>query len=384
MADGLIAQDGRPLRVAVLEPVPNSGGGSEAMSLLIARALARRGAQVQLLHEQPGDLVDRYVDIGARPLHTRLPLFTRRAPLAFARGLRGLAGVLAEQRTGLLLTSHLGYLRQAALLRAMTGVPALFHLGLPSVGDGALLRWSYGRIARGVAPGEPIAEGWRRDGWLASSLSVVPNWVDAGRFLPGNRHAARDALDLHRDARYVVVVGRKSRDKGTLDMLAAFARLAADQVDLRLALVGPVGDGFAGTLEGALAALPAGVRARILLHGATAHPEQWYAAADVACVPSHMEAYGLAVAEAMACAVPVVATDVGAARDLLRGLAEPVAPGDIDALVHALDHALALPDASRAEQGARLRERVLDGIERDGAADAYCRLALQATARGRP
>lgn len=369
------------LRIAVLEPVPRSGGGSEAMSLAIARLLADAGAHLHLLHQEPGDLVERYAGIGAHSMQLTLPLFTRRAPVSLAKGVIGLARVLRASGIDLVVTSHLGYVRQLAAIRAFAGVPTLYHLGLPSIGSDAGLRWSYQRMAMGVGPSEALADGWMRDGWPRDRMAVVPNWVDTQRFGPVERVATRARLGMRQDATYIASVGRMSRDKGTPDLIAAFARIAVARPALRLLLVGPTGDGFAMERDEAIAALPADVRERVDVRGATSEPEAWYGSANIACSASRAEAYGLAVAEAMACGVPVVATAVGSAPALLGESGRCIQPGDVDALADVLAHWADAGDAVRASQGAAMRLRMLGDRSAAEAADAYVRLALQAAGR---
>lgn len=377
----LRASGGRPLRVTVLEPVPRSGGGSEAMSLAIAGALVDAGATLQLLHVSDGDLVARYESLGAVRVQGHLPLFTRRAPLSLFRGVMGLARTLGRLQSDLVLTSHLGFVRQLAAVQMLAGVPSLVHLGLPSVGTGALLRRSYQRMGQGVCPHDGIAAGWTADGWPASRMAVVPNWVDTTRFKPGDRAGARHTLGLRADGLYIAVVGRLSRAKGTLDLIAAFVQVASRHTRARLLLVGPVGDGFEGELAATLDTLPPDARARVERHPATNVPEAWYVAGDVACSASHTETYGLAVAEAMACALPVVATDAGSAQLLLGDAGSCVAVGDVAALAAALDRWLDASEEARSAAGARLRARLQAHDDATGASNAYVELAARTATR---
>src|SRR5205807_4769780 len=97
-----------------------------------------------------------------------------------------------------------------------------------------------------------------------------------------------------------------------------------------------------------------------------------YAEAEVAVVPSLYEGFSLPAVEAMACAVPVVATTAGAlpevvGRDGDAGLLVP--PGDAPALAAAIDRALA--DASlRRQLGYHGRARVLERFTWERAAEA--------------
>jgi glycosyltransferase involved in cell wall biosynthesis len=96
-----------------------------------------------------------------------------------------------------------------------------------------------------------------------------------------------------------------------------------------------------------------------------------YAQAEVAVVPSLYEGFSLPAVEAMACAVPVVATTGGAlpeviGRDGETGLLVP--PGDSLALAVAIERAL--DDAAlRQRMGSSGRERVLELFSWERAAE---------------
>ncbi len=81
-----------------------------------------------------------------------------------------------------------------------------------------------------------------------------------------------------------------------------------------------------------------------------------YAAADLFVLPSWHEGYGMAVAEALAHGLPVVATNTGALAQMLPSAAgRPVPPGDLPALRSALAELIADP-AARAACAAAARE----------------------------
>ncbi len=89
----------------------------------------------------------------------------------------------------------------------------------------------------------------------------------------------------------------------------------------------------------------------------------YYDAADVFVLPTHYEGYGMAVAEALACGLPVVGTATGAIPELVgdeAGIVVP--PGDVNALARALTQVLDdMPTGTRerlAEGARRVRERL--------------------------
>jgi glycosyltransferase involved in cell wall biosynthesis len=164
----------------------------------------------------------------------------------------------------------------------------------------------------------------------AKAVRVIPSAVE----LP-------ERVGEPADPPEVLFVGRLSPEKGILDLVQA-----ADGIPLTVAGDGPLRDRVPGALG-------------FVQH--TALPPLYERAAVVA-VPSHREGFGVACAEAMAHARPVVASAVGGLLDLVvdgeTGMLVP--PRDIPALRGALERLLADPDLRRrlGEAGrARVQER---------------------------
>jgi glycosyltransferase involved in cell wall biosynthesis len=106
-----------------------------------------------------------------------------------------------------------------------------------------------------------------------------------------------------------------------------------------------------------------------------------YNEADVFVLPTYADAVPNVVVEAMAAGLPVVATDVGAVREMVGDAGVVVPRGDVDALAAALG-GLHRDPARRASLGAKARERVSRHYEASRQAE---RLAewLHGLARGR-
>jgi glycosyltransferase involved in cell wall biosynthesis len=165
----------------------------------------------------------------------------------------------------------------------------------------------------------------------AAKVHVLGGAVDVDRFTPGDRAAARAALDVP-DGAWVAVTARRLDPRMGIDTLIdAWAQLEDPS---RLLLV--VSDGpERGALEARASA--AGIESMVRFLGRVSDDDliAAYRAADVSVVPSHaLEGFGLVVLEAMACGTPVIGTTVGGLGETLRrvdpGLAVP--PGDSDAL----------------------------------------------------
>jgi glycosyltransferase involved in cell wall biosynthesis len=126
------------------------------------------------------------------------------------------------------------------------------------------------------------------------------------------------------------------RRKGQDVLLRALARLRC--FCWRLLLVGPARDAaFAGRLR--RLARDLGIEGRIVFEGAVGASRlaRFYRVADLFVLPSHYEGYGIAVAEAAAYGLPVVASDAGAIREAIVGAWHRlVPPGDAVALADAL------------------------------------------------
>jgi len=98
-----------------------------------------------------------------------------------------------------------------------------------------------------------------------------------------------------------------------------------------------------------------GLEQRIAFVGATPTPDTEYRQADLFVLPSRYEGYGMVFAEAIACGLPVVATQVGAAADIVSNDAGILVPvDDAPALSSALAQVLSDDQHRRAlQQGAR-------------------------------
>jgi glycosyltransferase involved in cell wall biosynthesis len=362
------------MKLLVLEPDPSHGGGSEAVTLSLSRELAQRGHQVILLHETQGSMLPDYGEFAAEIVRRPLPGFALRAPWRTLACVARIGSLARRLGIDAVVSSHLGFIRHGALVRAVYGIPFLFHLGLPNVGSSRMPRMAYQRMGAGIAPSAHTRMDWAQAGWPAATLHEVRNWVDPQRFRPSADVAAlRRELRMPEDTPCVVFVGRVCEQKGVDVLIQAFAQLGAGIDEANLVIVGAVAPDFRAPLEALLGLLDPLVRNRILLRPVTSFPEKYYAAADVACAPSRGdEAFGLTVLEAMSSGVPVVSSALGIIPQILGeehgDLLVPA--GDTASLAACLGFWLSRP-AARIECGRRLRERVVQSYGPDPSIDAY-------------
>lgn len=190
----------------------------------------------------------------------------------------------------------------------------------------------------------------------ASRLYDFPNAVDTGRFTlitNGERVAARRSLGVALDAQAVLHLGWSWERKGGDLMVAAAQQLAAEP-DLVLLTV----------LAADAASVPGVDGESIVRPLAPANDiERLYAAADAFLSCGRAEGMPLAVLEALARGLPVIATDLPVQRRILEGLpgAAMVAP-DPAGVAAGIRAVLSLSDASRAEHAELARARIVDGF----------------------
>ncbi|MBM7173175.1 glycosyltransferase [Streptomyces sp. G44] len=224
------------------------------------------------------------------------------------------------------------------------------------------------RAARWAARIVCVSEAERTTGRRAGvdgSFSVVPNGVDVDRFGPGAPHEARGRLlpAPFAGVPLVVCVGRLCQQKGQDVLLRAWPRVTERVPGARLVLVGDGPDA---------ARLRAAADPSVVFAGAARDAADWYRAADVVVLPSRWEGMALAPLEAMACARPVVVTDVDGARESLPpdGRAHALVPPEDPAALAGSLVALLRDQALRDALGARGRRHVLDHHDARHTADA--------------
>jgi glycosyltransferase involved in cell wall biosynthesis len=141
---------------------------------------------------------------------------------------------------------------------------------------------------------------------LPARRELIPSGVDPERFHAVDGSTMRAGWGIPAGGRVVLYVGRIHPIKGLDRLLEALVGL-----DARLVVVGDGLPRHEAELRQSVEAR--GLRDRVLLAGRVGHAElpACYAAADVVCLPSRMEATSLSGLEAMACGRPLVVSAVG-------------------------------------------------------------------------
>ena len=168
--------------------------------------------------------------------------------------------------------------------------------------------------------------------------SIRPDW--GGRECGAGRAELRREAGIGEDRRVILAVGRLSREKDHVTLLAAMAGLEP-RLSSHLVIVG---DGpERGRIEGEIARL--GLTGSVTLMGQQDSTERFYAMADIAVLPSVTEGSSNALLEAMATGVPVVATAVGGTPEIVTNE----------------ESALLVQPGNAAEMGAAISRLATDG-----------------------
>lgn len=216
-------------------------------------------------------------------------------------------------------------------------------------------------------------------GLIDDKIAVICNGVDVRRYRrPVDRAALRRQLCLPADAHLMALVGTLKRQKGHQYLIDALPEVLPIFPELHVLFVG---DGELG-IELRAQARSAGVDKHVHFLGSRSDVPAILAASDSSVLPSLWEGLPMALIEAMASGLPIVATDVSGTKQVMilgeTGLL--VAPGDVGALILAIVALLSDP-ARACAMGAAARSRVESAFSAKKQAEEHIALFRRAAAR---
>jgi glycosyltransferase involved in cell wall biosynthesis len=355
--------------------LPPLDGGIPRLCSGLAQSFAARGARVRVLTSRRGGVAPSTPGISTSTVSpwrivrelAALSALKRHSPAVTISGIwypEGLLAVIAGRRPRIILAHGREILAPPSWLRRR-----IWPLLLRHVLSSADLVLANGAFTAGlVKRAAPQA-----------TVEYVPLGVDTRRFCPGDRERSRRTWGAANGARVLLTVARLKDHKAHESVLRALSSLPPDvrrRITWWVAGRGPE----ARRLELEARALGVSERVRFLGFVPEARLVELYRAADafVLCPPHSLatravEGFGIALLEAQACGVPVIATRSG-------GIVEAVCdgqggfllePGNLQALRAVLERFVLEPEIFRA-QGERGRQRMLqhhdwerfmDGVE---------------------
>jgi glycosyltransferase involved in cell wall biosynthesis len=270
---------------------------------------------------------------------------------------------LKDERIDLLYCNSIRSLLMVGVAGRLAGVPSAWYV------KGELSNGLLDRVGLLLANRVHFFCGPNRDDkyrwmvrWLSRKIDVVGNGVDLAplRAAQSAQSSIDDDLAVRTGPR-IGYLGQLYPLKGVHFLVDAFARVAGEFPDATLYLIG---DSIIAEYEHYVEQLKNQIRAhgiegRVVFTGWRADAFAIVNRMTIVVHPSTSEGFGLVVAEAMALGKPVIATRVGALRELVRdgvnGFAFDV--GDVDTLTDRLRQLLADP-ALRERLGAAARKTV--------------------------
>jgi glycosyltransferase involved in cell wall biosynthesis len=228
-----------------------------------------------------------------------------------------------------------------------------------------LHRITLSRASRVIAVSEAVASQLRTDRVVAPDrISVVLNGIDTSRFAASSPTPAREEFlsnwKLPSNSLLVGTVGELSPLKGQGEVLQAAVQVLAHRPNAYFIIAGvdhSKDNKNRVALERSIEQL--NLKDRVRLVGWLGDLAQFYKVLDVFVSASHAESFGLAIVEAMASGVAVVATKTEGAREIIQdgetGTLVPI--GDSDKLAKTILELLGNKDR-RARMGGMAQESV--------------------------
>jgi glycosyltransferase involved in cell wall biosynthesis len=355
-------------RVLSIQPAADRGGSNHAL-LQMAASLAADGWACHIAVPSPSPMADEYVAVGAtmhvvpmrrlttsgRP--TRWLSYVLAWPLSVWR----LARLARNVRADVIHSNSLHSLYGWAVARVVRR-PHVWHareIVHQSPAALALERW----LARHFASRVVAISGAVARQLDSANVVIVFDEPAVDLFEPGRAGFFRATVGIADEVPLVGAVGRVDTWKGFDVLLDAVPAMHAARPGVELVIAGgPVADkeAYYRRLAARAATLP-GVH---WLGPRTDIPDLM-ADLDVFVLAStEPEPFGLVVVEALACGVPVVATDAGGPPEILghagQGAGRLVPPGDAAALAAAAMALLPAGPSSTARRRARVRLRTVE------------------------
>lgn len=367
---------------AILHLIETGGpGGAEHVFLELASRLRLEPLRNLAVVGRDGWLADRLRERGLAPI-----VISAQGSLNL-RYLRRLVSLIKEHDARLVVAHLFGAAIYASLASLLTRVPTISILHGQSDISGSerfitAKRWL---LARGSAATVFVSSALQND--LQPHLKfppqrsvVIENGIDLSRYRDDGLSAGlRAALSLPPSAVLIGAIGNLRRAKGYETLLQAAQLVCGAHPDIHFVIAGDTNGGLLPELERLRAELALSDRVHFL--GLRSDVPAVLADLDLYVLSSYTEGFSLALVEAMASGLPVIATRSGGPERIIdadrTGLL--VAPRDPQSLAARIQHLLA-DEALRKQLGAAAKEAVTQRFSSERMVSDYHRLAASLTA----
>jgi glycosyltransferase involved in cell wall biosynthesis len=344
-------------------------GGAERQVLALAGRMEARGHTVALLVLRP-----RLAEEWPTALDV-IHLEMRKTPFSVLAGLAQGQRFLKSFRPDLLHGHSFHANLVARLLKAL--VPATVVLStVHNVYEGGWVRMLAYRLTDGLscrttAISEAVAKRFVRVGAVPQRKCIVlTNGIDSGEFAPSEDRRIRVRAQMKISGEFIwLAAGRVVAAKDYPNLLRAFAMVLGPRRDAHLWIAGETAGAEASMVRGLAAEL--GLEHSVRWLGLCRDIPALLDGADGFVLASAWEGMPLAVGEAMAMEMPVVATDVGGVRELVGETGVIVPPGNPGALARAMVELMWRTADDRYMLGRAARVRIQRNFSMDAKADEW-------------
>jgi glycosyltransferase involved in cell wall biosynthesis len=210
-------------------------------------------------------------------------------------------------------------------------------------------------------------------GFPRTRMTVIPNGIDTERFKPDcvGRARVRKEWQVQEQEILIGLVARLDAMKDHPTFLRAAALLLAQRADVRFVCVGGGTPAYTAQLQ--QLATDLGLNRALIWAGERSDMPDVFSALDLGVSSSSGEGFSNTIAEAMACEVPCVVTDVGDSALIVGSTGEVVSSGSPEALCAGFCRLLARTEAGLRQQARSLIvERFTDEVLGTAIMDALC------------
>jgi glycosyltransferase involved in cell wall biosynthesis len=352
--------DAPALSVVGVDPELGFAGG-ETQVLGLTIAVGRGGHRAELICDPAGRLWERAIAAGIRCHPIRI-----RNAIDLAAGVR-LRAILKRERYDV-VHFHTSRAHSMAPFARGFGSTLIVTRRMDYRPNRVFAPYLFNRAVDGVvAISGGVADSLAAAGVDRRGVTVVHSGVDCDRFrkpTPQERADARIALGIADDEFVVSALGALEARKGHRYLIEAIGALAATRKSVKLKCLIAGQGSIRGALQSEIALVRCTERAKLLGRIDDARELLW--ASDVLAMPSLKEGLGVGALEAMASALPVIASDVGGLREVVEddrsGIIVP--PANPKAIASAIAR-LVESDELRLQMGAAARARVVENYSMD-------------------
>lgn len=300
-------------------------GGAEIVTIDIANGMAERGHTVKLVALNNRD------ELSGRilPSVEVSTLNMGKSPLSFVQSAWKLRKVIKAFRPDVVHANMVHANIFTRLVRLFTRMPLLISSAHSNNEGGALRMWAYrltdflSDINTNVSDG--ALDWFVKNKWFSKKKSIsVYNGINLDKFHRDatNRLAIREKYNIASTDFLFLFVGRLIDLKDIPNLIKAFGIVSTQVDNVRLLIVG---DGeVREEMEQMASEMP--FASKITFAGKQTQTNDYYNAADCFVLSSECEGFGMVLVEAMACGLPVVATDAGGCLEVVgdrQYVAEP-------------------------------------------------------------